>query len=588
MKWEHGLGQLALREEMGERLQLAADDLSNEFNDWIDQLGRRYNSLGWWLSQIAEKNPFVSQLFFYICYLKSITDLIDRTPDRNWLLVVENRGLRRSLISYARVANWDAGEIAQWFMEMRAAFRVLICVLHGLRSRVTLAKSWFVLRRSLSDLCGDQSEATSSHQDQQHAISIHSWLRDDNVDEHAEFVDRFFGTLPGKLEEQGYSTQYFVLPASVISRELTVNDLLQPLAERDLLFPTHCYLRWIDLLAAIVLPILICWLPRRVSRFGPWNIRYLIAEERWTQIWSARTSTAYLYYAFAKRLGKSPRKSLHRVLHTFENHVWEKALHWGIRHHGVADTVVGFQHTSVPWNYHCCSPGSFELQSGVLPDVVVCTGAFWAGELKNRGYPAVAVGGALRFDALPSNSLDAHVAADVPVILVTSNASEHLTLEVIRKVYLAFGENNDKEIWIKVHPHLELRSEDYDQVCDGLVPAHFRFKSEPVAELLHDVDLLICASTVVCFEALARGVPVLSVVPETFIDLDNLRFCPRLRCAAASPQALRQKATSLLSKSVHEKALWLEDVHRVVESVFAPVTAASLDVFVKDYSAYGS
>ena len=96
LKWEQGLEGAAPREVMGERLQEAADDLSDEFNDWIDGLGRRYNSLGWWLGQIAEKNPFVSPLFFHICYLKSITDLVQYAPDRNWVVVTENRGLIRS------------------------------------------------------------------------------------------------------------------------------------------------------------------------------------------------------------------------------------------------------------------------------------------------------------------------------------------------------------------------------------------------------------------------------------------------------------------------------------------------------------
>ena len=67
LKWEQCLGEVARREPMGERLQRAADDLSDEFNDWVDDLGQRYHSLGWWLGQIAEKNPFVSPLFFHIC-----------------------------------------------------------------------------------------------------------------------------------------------------------------------------------------------------------------------------------------------------------------------------------------------------------------------------------------------------------------------------------------------------------------------------------------------------------------------------------------------------------------------------------------
>ena len=170
-------------------------------------------------------------------------------------------------------------------------------------------------------------------------------------------------------------------------------------------------------------------------------------------MWSARTSSAYLYYAFAKRLGKAG-KSPYRILDTFENHIWEKALHLGIRRYGAADKVIGFQHTTLSWNYHCYSPKSFEFQAGVLPDQIVCTGSVWAEELLSRGYKSVDVGGALRFDPLPTTIDSCHPDNDIPTILVTSNAGENLTLEVLRNIYLAFGKDTDKKIWIKKNLHL--------------------------------------------------------------------------------------------------------------------------------------
>ncbi len=579
LKWEQSLREAAPREAMGERLQRAADDLSDEFDDWIDGLGRRYNSLGWWLGQIAEKNPFVSPLFFHICYLKSITDLVQNAPDRNWLVVVENRGLRRALISYAKNSNWKAREMSQLLMEMRAFFHATLCVFNGLRSRTSLVKAWIVLRYTLSKIFGEVGEDAPASQDRRRVFLVHSWLRDDSVNHNGNFVDRFFGVLPDQLKRRGYDIQYFFLPTTIIARQTALTKLLRPLAERGLLFPSHRYLKWVDLLASILLPPLICWLPRRVSRFGPWNITYLLTEERWSQMWSARTSSAYLYYAFAKRLGKAG-KSPYRILDTFENHIWEKALHLGIRRYGAADKVIGFQHTTLSWNYHCYSLGSFELQCGALPDTVVCSGAFWADHLQRRGYPSVAVGGALRFEPLPSVSRDIYRIVDVPVILVTSNAGEYLTLEVLRQVHLAFSEDSGKEIWIRFHPHLELRDGSYEQMFDGKLPEHFHFKEEPISELLSDVNLLVYSSTVVCFEALARGIPVLSIVPETFVDLDNLRHLPHLRCAVSTPQELREKADVLLSRSLDEKAEWLSSTRSSMETVFSPFTASTMDAFI--------
>ncbi|MDP7260042.1 MAG: hypothetical protein QF376_04085 [Anaerolineales bacterium] len=153
---------------------------------------------------------------------------------------------------------------------------------------------------------------------------------------------------------------------------------------------------------------------------------------------------------------------------------------------------------------------------------------------------------------------------------MTSNAGEYLTLEVLRQVHLAFSEDDGKEIWIKLHPHLDLRSGNFEQVFADKLPEHFHFKEDPVSELLSDVDLLVYSTTVVCFEALARGFHVLSVVPETLVDLDDLRYLPHLRCAAASPQELSEKADGLLARSCDEQTDWIAQVQRpLIDCVFS-------------------
>ncbi len=120
------------------------------------------------------------------------------------------------------------------------------------------------------------------------------------------------------------------------------------------------------------------------------------------------------------------------------------------------------------------------------------------------------------------------------------------------------------------------------------MPAHFHFVDEPIAALLSRVDLLIYSSTSVCFEALARGIPVISIVPETFIDLDDLRFFPHLLCAISSPESLRNKVSSLLTRTDQQKALWLEEVQQAVGTAFTPVTAATIEAFVKYHSSHGN
>ena len=76
LKWQRALQETACRHSIGVELQRAADELAGDFNALIDELGKRHSSVGWWIGQIAEKNTFISHLFLYICYLKSIIENI--------------------------------------------------------------------------------------------------------------------------------------------------------------------------------------------------------------------------------------------------------------------------------------------------------------------------------------------------------------------------------------------------------------------------------------------------------------------------------------------------------------------------------
>ena len=577
--WEKQLGAAQIRINMANELQQAADDLSEDFNEWIDDLGKTYNSLGWWIGQISEKNPFVSPLYFHICYLKIIIDKVKKSSTTNWLIVVESHGLRRALSLCAKGANLELIEIDRWSSALNSVRKSCASMIYGLWSRVALIRSWLVLCRVSRALCDRQSQGDLVVGDYKGTVLLHSWLRDDSVNDHGEFVDRFFGVLPDYLQAKGYDVKYFFLPLTIVARKSALYDLLKPLSESGLLFPSHLYLQFIDILKAIFFPLIFCWLPKRVPQFRSYCVQPLVAEERLSQAWSSRTSAAYLYYAFAVRLSKDNRR-FDKVLGTFENHIWEKALYLGMRQFDVADELIGYQHTTLNWNYHCYSPKAFELQTSVLPDQVICTGSVWAEELLRRGYKSVRIGGALRFDPLPTMVDPSYRDNDKSIILVTSNAGENLTLEVLRNIYLAFGKDTDKRIWIKIHPHLHIDDTHYDSVFNGQIPQHFRIVEESVSKLLPQVDLLIYSSTSVCLEALSMGIPVLSVVPETFIDLDDLRMFAHLRCAAVTHRDLSVETQKILMRSGDDYIDWLSTINESMKTVFAPVTPTSLETFI--------
>ena len=161
MHWEKNLKGVQPRLNIGELLQQAAEDLSEDFNDWIDGLGRSHNSLGWWIGQISEKNPFISSIFFDLCCLKIIIDQVRSSSKTNWLIVVESHGLRRTLTTYAQGANLNLVRIDRLSAGASSIKQSLICVAYGLWMRIALIKSWVSLSGIIRDLCNNQSPGES-------------------------------------------------------------------------------------------------------------------------------------------------------------------------------------------------------------------------------------------------------------------------------------------------------------------------------------------------------------------------------------------------------------------------------------------
>ena len=580
IRWENTLVHLQPRVNLSYQLQEAADSLSDDFNLWIDTIGQSNSSLFWWLGQIAEKNPFVSSLFFNLCYFKTIIDYIHNNPDKDYLVVVENHALRRTLSNYAKKNQWQFVEIDKWFAELQSLKKSVAEIFYGLLAKINLAKNWISLRLIIRDLYKYQSRNYSEHNYQlSKTILFHSWVRDDSIDSQGEFIDQFFGKLPDFIKSYGFKVQYFHLPLSFVTKSSGPYYLLKPLADKGLLFPSHNYYKIIDLFKAMIYPIFLCWKPLKVQKFNSWEINDLILQDRWSQVWSSRTSAAYMYYLFAARLGERGVR-FNKIVGTFENHIWEKSFNLGVRHFNVSDEIVGYQHTTLNWNYHCYSPKLNEFKSGVLPDRVICSGSIWESELIKRGYSNVDVGGALRFEFLSNKMESCDRDNNEPIILVAVNAGGFLTLEVLRQVYLAFKQEKHSRILIKVHPHLQIDSVDFDTIFDGNKPSNFEVIDRPMSELLLEVDLLIYSSTSVCLEALAMGVPVISVIPETFLDLDDLRLLPNLRCATGSYQELFLQSEKILGRSQGEYEDWLSKIGDTMTDVFSPVTVNTLESFI--------
>lgn len=192
LEWERNIGDAVPRMMMGSRLQRAADELADDYDLLIDQLARRYNSLGWWIGKIGEKNPYCSLLFFHVCYLQIVIEIIEVHADACCLVIAESAAFRKQLELFANNADWSVQVVGGWQQKLRRFRHSLALVIYGFYHKLHLTSQWLRIKRWSRHLFayGDLSQASSDSK--QGVVLIHSWLRHDSLDERGRFVDRFF------------------------------------------------------------------------------------------------------------------------------------------------------------------------------------------------------------------------------------------------------------------------------------------------------------------------------------------------------------------------------------------------------------
>jgi hypothetical protein len=123
---------------------------------------------------------------------------------------------------------------------------------------------------------------------------------------------------------------------------------------------------------------------------------------------------------------------------------------------------------------------------------------------------------------------------------------------------------------VKLHPAVD--RETLERWLPGLRPVDLS-----IGELLRDADAMLYGYSVVCYEALAAGVPAVFVRSETFLDLDQLEPYPELRRPARTPEEIRAAVQAAIDERDDD---WVRRARDAVAEALAPVRGECVRPFV--------
>ena len=551
----------------------AAEELRDPYLAFIFNIGRKMDSLRWWITSLSYRSTYVSKTFHRVCYLKVALNLLARWDKQETLVVVlSDRCVGQALLRNLPPLNRDNVHLS--------AFRSSLAIEWALGiARMLVHRAAFMLRETYR-LVVSRLMDRKPYVPRKLTTLVLSSVSAGSFHLGGEFHRYFFGDLANKLAEQGYDLAFVPRILNRLPYRRVLANLRN--ASAPVLVPSR-YLRFRDLLAAALSTFRKPSLPVPIPAFELMDISTLLREEIRSYWISNGEALALLVSALVRRWAKIGCP-ISRMIYVYENQPWERALCWQAKR-SLPDTVlVGYQHANVEklfLNFHL-APG--EESIAPLPDHVITVGQQISKLLSSNGYKPnqVRVGGALQTQGLLQGTSRAwepdSFGHNAKVLVATSDGLAEAA-ELVDLAVRLFDSGQGVKVVLKCHPGLPF--EKISKLNSLSLPEHVELSDEPITGLMPDSSLMVYSGSSVCFQALALGLPVIHLRPQFDFDLDPLEATPEARLEAAGLEELRQKVSWLLENRAEYVAEHQEDWHHVVQEMYGPITEETYRAFVE-------
>jgi hypothetical protein len=596
---EQQLQDTGQRIEIAAKLQETARSLRQPYIDYIGKLSLKNNSILWWAGSLSEKNPFISKVFLYTCYIKLCQDIISSNNNAKEHLVffVENRALRRCLIqnlsahhdyvifkieSFPHTIIELISDIFGFFIGKglfvtKSIYRLFLARHHK--------KPFFqrsVFRKRFSKGFKESFTKEKDKGKGKGLVLLHIWVDHRSFDANGIYHNSYFGELVGHLKNKGKVVIIVPWILDTVSYHETLKRMVQ--SNENFLVP-EAFLNTSDIFRVTLKTILNIPRKRVYPLFKNIEISELIYDNCKNDWINTRVETVLLRYDLVKHW-KNAGIPIETFIYTFENHVWEKVYCLALRKFYPKATIIGYQHSAVSMAALNHFFSKDELSILPFPDMVITNGKYPERLFKESGYDSqkVICGGAIRYAYLQAkarsdNAISLKEETPYPVILVTPSAGRAEAAGLVWKVFKGFEHLSNYRIIIKCHPLTSFHSIAKYLGIKSL-PPHFIISNKPVSELLKGSDVLLYTDSTTCIEALSVGIPALQVASDFVIDQDPLDFSPDVRMSAYSSEDIVKCVKNMFGareKNLSErKKLWT----RVSSEVFGTVDDSVYDLFL--------
>lgn len=469
---------------------ISLDLLRDNFNESIEKLSTKHNSLEYWLMRLSERNTLIHDLFLDICRIKLLESL-------NKDLIIYTNNL--SIYLYFK----DIGNIS---IKDKLFFKSKMFI-------TSIRPYKDAIRFLVKKVHFHVKYTHKSHKrDLKNFTIIQTWVSDSNFKAY-EFKDSYYGNLAHYLKSNGRKVITWPIfynlkdekKAMLYLRENQNNFLL-----------IEDYLKLSDYIEAAK-----HFFIKRFLKLG--SIK--IDNNDFTPIFKyyqkkESIEMVSLFYSFTKRLKDNNNENI-TFIHHHENMIPEKALVLGVRKYLPSSKVIGYFHTTKPKNILCLDYANYkEYKIAPKPDMIIFNCNKYKKYYKKR-YPQLLMynGIAFKQEYLKNRTQMLNKASTSILVLFSGRNDEiELMFSLLNKIYT----NND--LLFRMHPMNQFDVKKYYTQKNYKV-----LNNESLDDSLSKVNKVISTYSAVALESALKGFKLglvynkekLLLNPFDFTDIDN-------------------------------------------------------------------
>ncbi len=308
------------------------------FTNWINKICKKFNKdIDWWVSLPASRNPYASNLYHFVCILKTLKYFFKKKKKIS--LLTDSKELKK-IIDNKFKRFFEIKLIDEKVSNTKTIIKSIIFSIFLFLFIKLFIKKNFLPKEKL--------------------ILIDTFAFQESIKQ-----ERLYKGLEKYIKLKNLKNLFFVPSFLIEGNIIKIIKIIFALGEKNYLFKEH-YLKLPDLFYAIFYFIRVKKFLRKHHRFENFDLSSLINNEIQSGRDYSSQITALLNFRFSMRLYKN-KIQIKKIVNWFENQIVDKGWNFGFRRYFPNCDVVGYQGFLFYGQYLNTFPSQEEFNSKVIP-----------------------------------------------------------------------------------------------------------------------------------------------------------------------------------------------------------------------------